>query len=292
MYYIPITFAIIIILVIISSIKIVKQQTAFTVETLGKFSRVLYPGINLVIPMFEITSRKVNLSTLNIDFSILAITQDKVNISIDTTLIYNVLPNKVYQAAYSLDNPIGTIKALVENTIRSFVATQTHEQVIESRDEMTQFLMAHLTIKLSEFGYSIDSFQVRDIILPREITDAMSKVIASKREQEATINQAQSKYILAVKEAEGQKQTRLLQGQGLALERKAIIDGLAQSIQEMQNITGSSHSSVMNVVMMNQYMDMMRTFATDKNGNTKTIFMNPSPSGMTDLVQQLAALQK
>lgn len=284
--------ATIIFVLLVASFRIVKQQTAFTVETFGKFSRVIYPGINFVIPIIEATARKINLSTMNLDFSILAITGDKVNISIDTTLIYKVIQQKVFQATYSLDNPIASIKALVENTIRAFVATQTHEQVIQSRDEMTNYLVAHLTRKLEEFGFAIDSFQVRDIILPKEITDAMSRVISSKRNQEAAINDAQSKFILSVKEAEAQKETRLLQGQGLALERQAIINGLSQSIQDMQHATGVSATAVMNIVLMNQYIDMMRTISNDKNGNTKTVFINPTPNGLQDIIQQMTSLQK
>ncbi len=283
---------IIICFVLVISIKVVKQQTAYTVETFGKFSRVIYPGINIVIPLVENTARKINLSTMNLDFSILAITFDKVNISIDCTLIYKVIYQKVYQATYSLENPTASIKALVENTIRAFVATQTHEQTIQSRDEMTNFLMTHLTQKLEAFGFAIDSFQVRDIILPREITEAMSRVISSKRNQEAAFNEAQGKYILAVKEAEAQKETRRLQGEGLAAERDAIINGLSKSIHDMQQATGASATAVMNIVLMNQYIDMMRTISNDKSGNTKTVFINPSPNGMTDIMQQFTALQK
>ena len=283
---------IILIAVLSVSIKIVKQQTAFTVETFGKFSRVIYPGINIVIPFVENTARKINLSTLNLDFSILAITYDKVNISIDCTLIYKVIYSKVYQATYSLDNPTASIKALVENTVRAFVATQTHEQVIQSRDEMTNFLITHLVRKLEEFGFAIDSFQVRDIILPREITDAMSRVISSRRNQEAAVAEAEARYILAVKEAEGLKETRRLQGEGLAAERDAIIKGLAHSVQEMQQATGATPMQVMNIVMANNYNDTLRTITNDKNGNTKTVFINSSPNAMTEIIAQLSSLQR
>jgi regulator of protease activity HflC (stomatin/prohibitin superfamily) len=287
-FFILLVIILIILLVALSvSIKIVKQQTAYTVETFGKFSRVIYPGINLVIPFVENTARNLNL-----DFSILAITYDKVNISIDCTLIYKVIYQKVYQATYSLDNPTASIKALVENTVRAFVATQTHEQVIQSRDEMTNFLITHLVKKLEEFGFAIDSFQVRDIILPREITDAMSRVISSRRNQEAAVAEAEARYILAVKEAEGLKETRRLQGEGLAAERDAIIKGLAHSVQEMQSATGATPMQVMNIVMANNYNDTLRTITNDKNGNTKTVFINSSPNAMTDIIAQLSSLQR
>jgi len=286
-----ITILVFLILVVVTtSIKIVKQQTAFTIETLGKFSRVIMPGLSLVIPFIETTARKVNLSTINLDFSILAITADKVNISIDTSLIYQVIPTRVYQAAYSLDNPISTIKALVENSIRSFVATQSHEEVIRSRDEMTTYLEHHITGKLEEFGYRIDSFQFRDIILPKEITDAMSRVVSSKRLQEAASNEAEAEYIRAVKTAEAQKQTRLLQGQGLALERQAIINGLSESIKELQVSTGVTSQSVMSLVMLNQYIDMLRSIGGDKNPSSKVVFLNPSPEGMNLINQQLTEM--
>jgi len=281
---------VVLVFLLFSSVKIVKQQTAFTVETLGKFSRVIMPGLNLVIPVIEISARKINLSTLSLDFSILAITSDKVNISIDTALIYKVVPEKIYQAAYSLDNPVSTIKALVENIIRAFVATQTHEEVIRSRDEMTQYLTVHLTEKIENFGYHIDSFQFRDIVLPKEITDAMSRVVASKRLQEAAQNEAEAEYIRSVKTAEAQKQTRLLQGEGLALERKAIIEGLSQSIQELKSATGVTSESVMSLVMLNQYIDMLRNVTNDKTGNTKTVFINPTADGMQAIMQQMSEM--
>lgn len=283
---------VLLVVLLFSSVKIVKQQTAFTVETLGKFSRVIMPGLNLVIPVVENTARKINLSTLSLDFLILAITSDKVNISIDTALIYKVVPEKIYQAAYSLDNPVATIKALVENIIRAFVATQTHEEVIRSRDEMTQYLTIHLTEKIENFGYHIDSFQFRDIVLPKEITEAMSRVVASKRLQEAAQNEAQAEYIRSVKTAEAQKQTRLLQGEGLALERKAIIEGLSQSIQELKTSTGVTSESVMSLVMLNQYIDMLRNVTNDKTGNTKTVFINPTADGMQSIMQQMSEMLK
>ncbi len=290
-------FLILILLAIVATvfynfIHIVRQQTAFTVETLGKYSRVLMPGFNLIIPFVEVKARKINLSTMTLDCPIVAITSDKVNIKIDTALVYQVIQTKIYEAAYSLDNPVVTIRSLIDNSIRAFVATQTHEEVIRSRDEMTHYLMENLTVQLDKFGYSIDSFQFRDITLPKEITEAMSRVVASKRLQEAASNEAQAEYIRTVRTAEAQKQTRLLQGEGLALERKAITEGLAQSIQEMQAITGVNAESLTNIVLANQYIDMLKTITTDKSGNTKTVFLNPSVSSVSDILQQFSALQK
>lgn len=274
-----------------SSVRLVRQQTAYTVERFGKYSRTLLPGFNLIIPVIESTARKINLSTLTLDCPIIAITSDKVTIKIDTALVYKVMEKRVYFAAYSLDNPVTTIRSLIDNSIRAFVATLTHEEVIRSRDEMTHYLVENLTSKLQEFGYEIDSFQFRDITLPQEITDAMSRVVASKRLQEAATNEAQAEYIKAVKTAEAQKETRYLQGQGVALEREAIIKGLADSIKGLQHEIGVDSSSVLSVVMLNQYIDMLRTVGmNDKSG--KVVYLNPTPEGMNQIMQQLSEMIK
>ncbi len=273
-----------------ASIKIVKQQTAFTVETLGKFSRVIMPGLGFIIPFIETTGKKVNLSTMNMDLSILAITSDKVNIMIDTSLIYRILPEKIYEAAYVLDNPNSTIKVLVENSIRAFVSGLTHEEVIRARDEMTNYLVDHLSGKLFVYGYQIESFQFKDINLPKEITEAMSRVVASKRLQEAAQNEAEADYIKMVKKAQAQKETRFLQGQGLALERKAVIDGLAESIKELQASTGVTSTSIMSLILTNQYIDMLRTVSTAT--GSKVVFLNSGASGLSDSMQQFTELMK
>lgn len=286
-----ITVFLILCFILLSSVKIVKQQTAFTIETLGKFSRVIYPGLNLVIPLIEVTGKKVNLSTISLDCPILAITSDKVNIKIDTSLIYQVMKSRVYQAAYELDNPTITIRSLIDNSIRAFVATLTHEEVIRARDEMTHYLMENLTAKLNDYGYQIDSFQFRDIILPVEITEAMSRVVASKRLQEAAHNEAEAEYIREVRGATAVKEKRRLQGEGLALERQAIINGLAESVKELRIATGVTSEGVMNMVLMNQYIDMLRSISQNDK-NSKVVFLNPGAEGLKTLMQQMSEMVK
>jgi regulator of protease activity HflC (stomatin/prohibitin superfamily) len=274
----------------IASVKIVKQQELYIIETFGKYSRTLKSGLNLVLPGVELVAKVVSLRTKNMDFSILAITSDKVTITLDTSLIYQVIDSKAYEVAYYLDNPVQVIKSTVENSIRSYVANETHEEILQKRDELTIYLIQHLKVQMEEWGYSISSFQVKDVVLPVEITTAMSRVVASKRLQEAAENEATASYIKQVKEAEAQKQSRILQGEGLAGERKAIINGLASSITELKEQTGVSAQSVLNIVMLNQYMDTLRTIGKDDKGNSKVIFMNSNPSGLNEVAQQIMAL--
>jgi regulator of protease activity HflC (stomatin/prohibitin superfamily) len=283
-------FLILLLYVIINGIRIVKQQSMLVVERFGQFDRVLKPGLHVIIPIVESIVYTLNLRTQNLDFSIVAITSDKVTITLDTSLIYQILPNEAYAVAYNLQNPVQVIKTTVENSIRAYVAKQSHEDILEKRDELTIYLIDHLTDQMLRWGYQINNFQIKDVILPKAITDAMSSVVASKRLQEAAENQANAEYIKVVRSAEAQKQTRVLQGEGLAGERKAIINGLAESIQDLTTATGTSSESVLNIVMLNQYIDMLRTVGRDENGNSKIVFLNSNPSGMSNIVQELSSM--
>ncbi len=272
------------------SFRLVKQQQLLIVERLGQYNRILKPGLNWIVPLLDNITFVLNLRTQNLDFSIVAITSDKVTITLDTVLIYKVLADEAYAVAYSLQNPVSVIKTTVENSIRAYVAQQTHEEILQKRDELTVYLIAHLRDQMLQWGYEIIGFQVKDVVLPTSITSAMSQVVASKRLQEAAQNEANAEYIKTVKAAEAQKQTRILQGEGLAGERKAIINGLAESIQELTATTGTSSQSVLNIVMLNQYIDMLRTIGRDENGNSKVVFLNSSPDGMSSAMQQLSEM--
>jgi regulator of protease activity HflC (stomatin/prohibitin superfamily) len=275
---------------ITSLVRIVKQQEVYIIETLGKYSRTLSSGLNLTIPYIDRVAKIISLKAKNLDFSIVTITSDKVHITLDTTLVYQVIPSKAYDVAYKLENPEAVIKTTVENSIRSYVARETHEDILQKRDELTVYLIDHLKVITESWGYEILSFQIKDVVLPNEITMAMSRVVSSKRLQEAAENEAYASYIKEVKQAEAQKQSRILQGEGLAGERKAIINGLSESIMELKGTTGVSAESVLNIVMVNQYIDMLRSVGKDDKGNSKVVFLNSNPSGVSDAMNQVSQL--
>jgi regulator of protease activity HflC (stomatin/prohibitin superfamily) len=292
-YFINILLVILLILLgymVLTGIRIVQQQTLLVVERLGQFNRVLKPGLNIIIPFFERVAYVLNLRTQNLDFSILAITSDKVTITLDTSLIYQILGNQAYAVAYNLQNATQVIKTTVENSIRAYVAKQSHEEILQKRDELTIYLLEHLTEQMLAWGYQILNFQIKDVVLPASITDSMSRVVASKRLQEAAENEANAEYIKTIRAAEAQKKTRILQGEGLAGERKAVVNGLAESIQNMTQATGTTPDAVLNIVMMNQYIDMLRTIGKDESGNSKLVFLNSNPASMSHIVQELTAM--
>lgn len=283
--FVVLIILLILFLLLISGLRIVRQQTAVVVETLGKYSRTLSPGINYVIPFIQRSVHTAYLYGQNLDFTIVAITADKVTITLDTTLVYYVKPEKVAASFYSLGNPVAVMKSTIENSIRSYVAQTSHEEILEKRDELTAYLIEHLTEKFEKYGRIIDAFQIKDVVLPKEITDAMSKVISSKRLQEAAEFEANANKILKVRAAEADKEARILSGQGVAGEREAIVNGLKESIENMKAVTGGEVDSVMNVVMLTQYLDMLKSVGSTE--NSKVVFMNSNPGSMEDMMKQI-----
>jgi regulator of protease activity HflC (stomatin/prohibitin superfamily) len=280
----PIIFVIILFFM---TVKIIPQNHVAIVEQLGKFNRVIPAGINFVIPVIEGVAVKVNLAVRNFLFEFDAVSSDKVSIRLKANLIYAVDARQVTQYWYELSDPRQTVASFVENYVRSFVATQTHEDLLAKREEISQYLLEHLHEKFMKWGIRIDGFQVMDIIFPTEITDAMSKVVASQRLREAAMNEAEARKVRVVKEAEAEKDSRILMGEGVAGERQAIIDGLKKSIDDMKTIKGLDTHEVMNLIVLSQYFDTIRSVGGST--NTKVMFLNPAPNGASDIIQQLTS---
>lgn len=273
-----------------SMIKIVPQNHIAIVELLGKYERTLTAGFNLVVPVFERVSVQINLAIRNFLFELDAVSKDKVQVRLKSNLMYAISVGKVTQYWYELTDPKQTIASFVENYVRSFVATQTHEELLEKREEISAYLVQHLNEKFLAWGIEIQGFQLMDIVFPTVITDAMSKVVASQRLREAAVNEAEAMKIRTVKEAEAEKESRVLLGEGVAGERQAIIDGLKRSIDDMKGIPGLNTHEVMNLIVMSQYFDTVK--AIGMSNNSKVMFIDPAPEGANNMLQQLtAALQ-
>ncbi|MFW5720450.1 MAG: SPFH domain-containing protein [Candidatus Dojkabacteria bacterium] len=288
--FLSLCFGSLFLLLLAGSIKIVGQQSALVIETLGKFSGVRFAGITIVIPIIQRVRAKVFLYGQDLNFQILAITSDKVTITLDTTLVYHVKTERVAESFYALADPISVMKSTLENSIRSYVANQTHEEILQKRDELTQYLVEHLVDIFDTWGREIDAFQIQDVVLPKEITDAMSKVIASKRLQEAAEFEANANKILKVRAAEAEREASKLTGMGIAEQREAIINGLKESVENMQQVTGSSTDTVMNIVLVTQYLDMLKSIG--ESDNAKVIFLNSKPGNLDDVMQQIYGMMK
>jgi regulator of protease activity HflC (stomatin/prohibitin superfamily) len=241
----------------------------------------------LVIPFIENIAVTINLAVRNFLFELEAVSKDKVSVRLKSNLIYAISVDKVTSYWYELTDPKQTIASFVENYVRSFVATQTHEELLEKREEIAAYLVEHLNEKFMNWGIVIHGYQIMDIVFPSIITDAMSKVVASARLREAALNESEASKVRVVKEAEAEKESRILMGEGVAGERQAIIDGLKRSIDDMKGIPGLNTHEVMNLIVMSQYFDTVR--AIGMSHNAKVMFMDPAPEGANNMIKQLSA---
>ena len=278
---------IILLIILFSMFFIVPQNNIAIIETLSKYSRTARAGLNVKIPFVQKVATKIYLGVLNKLFELEAVTKDKVLVTIKANLTYSIDEENVTKYYYGLKQPAQTLAAYVENYTRSFVAQETHEELLEKREEITEYLLEHLSKKLLDYGIKIHGFQIMDIIFPREITDAMSRVVASQRLKEAAANEAEAKKIRVVKQAEANRDASILRGQGIAGEREAIIKGLEDSIDEMLKFKDISTQNIMDFIMETLRLDVMKQIGLSE--NTKVLFTDSGSTGSSkqDLINAM-----
>jgi regulator of protease activity HflC (stomatin/prohibitin superfamily) len=286
MWYI---FWIIIVLLVLSSIRIVQQNTVYVIEFLGRFNRIMTAGLNFKIPLLERVAEKVTLRQQNFALKNIYPSKDKVIVDIATNLIYSVeaTVEGVKKYTYSLQNRQQSIGAIIENSLRTYVAKETHEGILEKKEELAAHIRADLERQFSEWGMLISSFQITEVSFPPTITQAMSEVVASQQLMKAAANKGEAIKIQAVKEAEAEKERKRLQGEGIALEREAIATGLRQSVEIIKQATGQGNVEIMAILTLNQYLDTMKSIGVTP--NTKVLFLDSSAGKTTELMKQFMA---
>ncbi len=285
----PYIILIIVILLILSSVRVVQQNTVYVIEMVGRFNRIMTAGLNFKVPLFERVAEKVTLRQQNFTLKNIYPSKDKVIVDIATNLIYSVeaTVEGVKKYTYSLQNRSASIGAIIENSLRTYVAKETHEGILEKKEELAAHIRIDLEKQFSEWGMLISSFQITEVSFPPTITQAMSEVVASQQLMKAAANQGEATKIRAVKEAEAEKERKRLQGEGIALEREAIASGLRQSVEIIKLATGQSNTEIMAILTLNQYLDTMKSIGVTP--NTKVLFLDSSAGKTGDLMKQFMA---
>lgn len=276
-----------VVLVVALSLRIVEQNTVAVVEFLGKYRRTLPAGLNILIPVFEQIRERVTLRQQNFAVTGNYPSKDKVIVTITTNLIYavNNTDEGIKQYVYALDNRAKSIMATVENSLRTYIAKETHEGILEKKEELAVHISGDLKQQFSEWGMDIKSFQITEVTFPKTISDAMSEVVASEQLRRAAENKGEAVKIQSIKEAEAEKERKRLQGEGVAQEREAIARGLKDSLTIVKEATGQSSADVMALLTLTQYLDTMKSIGTSN--NVKTIFMDSSVGKTKELLAQL-----
>src|SRR5947209_18826470 len=234
----------------------------FTVDTaqvaiitrFGKFLRIADPGLNWKWPLIDSVASRISLRINQITLTMETKTKDNVFVTIPISVQNRVRPEKVYDAYYKLSDPVAQIKSYVEQVILGHVPGMTLDEVFATQSSIAAAVKQELDADMALFGYEIVNVLVTDIVPDAKVKSAMNDINAAQREQVAANARGEAEKILVVKKAEAEAESKALQGQGIANQRKAIIEGLQSSIEEFQRVVGGA-SEVMQLVSVTQYFD-------------------------------------
>ena len=279
-------FGAIILILLANSFFVVRQQTVAVLERFGRFKQVAYPGLNMKVPFIDRIVAKPSLRIQQLDVEIETKTKDNVFIRCIVSVQYCIIPEKVADAVYRLQNPREQITAYVFDTVRARVPSIILDDVFQKKDDIAIAVKKELDIVMDDFGYNIVKTLVTDIDTDAKVKSSMNEINAAQRMREAAIQQAEAEKIRVVKAAEAEAESKALQGKGIADQRKAIIDGLKVSVENFSSsVDGTKAQDVMNLVLMTQYFDTLKDIGLS--GKSNTILIPHSPGGMGDISEQM-----
>ena len=264
----------------------VKQQTFKVIERFGKFHRIAYTGLNWRIPLIDSIVGKDTFRIQQLDVPVETKTKDNVFIVLKISVQYNVLREKAFEAFYKLEDAEPQIMSYVFDVVRAKVPTLLLDDVFEKKDEIADSVTSELKETMDDFGYLILQALVTDIEPDEKVKEAMNEINAQQRLRIAATEKGEAEKVLIVKAAEAEAESKRLQGEGIANQRKAIIHGLKESVEEFEEvIDGASAQDVMNLVLVTQYFDTLK----DIGGNSKSnvVMVPSSPNGVSEVSQQI-----
>jgi regulator of protease activity HflC (stomatin/prohibitin superfamily) len=273
-------------LVLFASLFTVQQQTVAIVQRLGKFHREAGPGIHLKIPGIDQVVSRMNLRVQQLDVGIETKTEDNVFVDMVVSVQYFVLPEKVYEAQYKLDDAQRQIRSYVFDVVRAQVPRIKLDDVFEKKDDIAEAVKIELSHVMEGFGYGIVKALVTEIEPDPQVKAAMNEINAAQRMRVAANEKGEAERILKVKAAEGDAQSKALQGKGIADQRAAIVAGLRDSVDEFQrSVPGTTAKDVMNLVLMTQYFDMLKEIGAST--RSTAIMIPHSPGHLQSLSEQM-----
>lgn len=284
-------FLFIALILVVSGLYVVKQQTVAIVERFGKYQKTSTSGINFKIPFgVDVIAARIQLRMLQSEIVVETKTQDNVFVTMNVATQYRVNENNVTDAYYKLMHPEAQIKSYIEDALRSSVPKLTLDELFEKKDEIALEVQKQVAEEMSTYGYVIVKTLITKVEPDAEVKQSMNEINAAQRKRVAAQELAEADKIKIVTAAEAEAEKDRLHGVGIAQQRKAIVDGLADSIRELKESNISmTEEQIMSILLTNQYLDTLNNFAQ---GGNQTIFLPAHAGGVEDVrTQLLSALQ-
>lgn len=258
---IPVVF-LIIVPSIISSIVITQTKKEKIVERFGQYQSTRSPGISFIIPVIDKVVKVTDMNVRSVDKTLEVKTKDNLFINYPFTVQYKVIDSK--KAHYELDSPVLQIVNFVSNKIRSSVGKLDFIDLYSSATNIQEDIMTELKEKMFGYGFEITDILINQPIPTEDVQNSYNSVNSSKRKKEAAENDAEARKITMVKEAEAEKESKKLQGEGIAAQREAIAKGFKESIDTVAENLGLSNEIASAFLLQLIKQDVIRDAAKDK----------------------------
>lgn len=285
-------FLVIVILSIMAStLYVVRQQSVAIIERFGKYQGTATSGIHIRLPFgIDRIAARVQLRLLQSEIIVETKTKDNVFVTLNVATQYRVNEQNVIDAYYKLIKPEAQIRSYIEDALRSSVLKLTLDELFEKKDEIALEVQHQVAEEMSTYGYIIVKTLITKVEPDAEVKQSMNEINAAQRKRVAAQELANADKIKIVTAAEAEAEKDRLHGVGIAQQRKAIVDGLADSIQELKEANISlNEEQIMSILLTNQYLDTLNTFAAKGN---QTLFLPNTPNGVDDIrTQVLSALK-
>jgi len=285
----PPSFFIIIFLslvVLFAAFFMVKQQTAAIIERFGKFQSIRHSGLQIKIPLIDRVAGRLSLKIQQLDVIVETKTLDDVFVRLKVSVQYKVIRDKVYDAFYKLDYPHDQITSYVFDVVRAEVPKMKLDDVFVKKDDIALAVKAELNDAMSDYGFDIIKTLVTDIDPDAQVKAAMNRINASEREKIAAQFEGDAQRILIVEKAKAEAESKRLQGQGIADQRREIARGLEESV-EVLNKVGINSQEASALIVVTQHYDTLQSICEETNSNL--ILLPNSPQAGSNMLNDMVA---
>ncbi len=274
------------VLLVAAAIFIVKQQTAAVIETFGRFSSIRQSGFQMKIPVVQRIAGRLSLKIQQLDVIVETKTLDDVFVKLKVSVQFKVIKDKVYDAFYKLDYPHDQITSYVFDVVRAEVPKMKLDDVFVKKDDIAIAVKTELNDAMVNYGYDIIKTLVTDIDPDAQVKAAMNRINASEREKIAAQFEGDAARILIVEKAKAEAESKRLQGQGIADQRREIARGLEESV-EVLNKVGINSQEASALIVVTQHYDTLQSIGQETNSNL--ILLPNSPQAGSQMLNDMVA---
>ena len=274
------------VVVLLSGLFVVKQQTSAIIERFGRFLVIRPSGLHIKIPFVDKIAGRISLRIMQLDVIVETKTKDDVFVKLKVSVQYKVVSEKVYDAFYKLDFPQDQITSYVFDVVRAVVPKMKLDDVFEKKDEIANAVKGELNDAMINYGYDIIKALVTDIDPDAEVKAAMNRINAAERKKVAAQYEGDAERILIVEKAKAEAESKRLQGQGIADQRREIARGLEDSVDVLNNV-GINSQEASALIVVTQHYDTLQSIGEETNSNL--ILLPNSPQAGSDMLNNMVA---